>query len=161
MKIYHNESLIAEYNGNGIKRTRLQRLKITAKRLLINLRNATAVLAILALSYGIGALTSPITTYATIEKIVPDATIPPVLLRIAKCESGNTHFDKSGQVLTRANTNRTVDTGKYQINTVWHAKATALGLDITKESDNEKMAVYIFDNFGSQPWYASANCWNK
>ncbi len=85
----------------------------------------------------------------------------PIMDRIAKCESGGKHFDTNGQVLMRSNTNRSVDLGKFQINTVWFAKATELGLDLNKEEDNEKMAYYIYHNHGTQPWYSSEHCWSK
>lgn len=84
-----------------------------------------------------------------------------VLQRIAKCESGNSHYDKNGQVLLRANTNGSVDVGKFQINSVWFAKATELGLDITKEGDNEAMALWIYENRGTEDWYSSKHCWQK
>ena len=83
----------------------------------------------------------------------------PVLSRIAKCESGNTHFDKNGQVLVRANTNKTVDVGRYQINSVWFSKATGLGLNLFVEKDNEAFARWLYANEGTQPWYSSAKCW--
>jgi hypothetical protein len=85
----------------------------------------------------------------------------PILDRIAKCESGNTHFDKNGQVLMRSNVNKSVDVGRFQINSVWFKKATELGLDITKEEDNRKMAEWIYANRGTEDWYASKACWNK
>lgn len=85
----------------------------------------------------------------------------PVLKRIAKCESGDTHYDKNGQVLLRSNTNKTVDVGRYQLNSVWFKKATELGLDITKEKDNETMARWIYANRGTVDWKYSEKCWNK
>ncbi len=99
----------------------------------------------------------------TITNIVQaDNGVPPVMQRIAKCESGNTHFDKNGQILVKGNVNKTVDIGKYQVNNFyWGAKARELGLDITKEKDNEEMALWIYENKGTQPWYSSQNCWNK
>lgn len=82
--------------------------------------------------------------------------------RIAKCESNDTHINpKTGQVYMLANSNKTVDVGKYMINTVWHKKAKELGLDITKEEDNEKMAYWIYENVGTSPWIYTANCWQK
>lgn len=96
------------------------------------------------------------------KKITEDA---PIMDKIAGCESVGSpkakgvHFDKNGQVLVRGNTNRTVDVGRYQINSVWFAKATELGLDVFKEVDNKKMAYWIYHNYGSQPWYSSSNCW--
>jgi hypothetical protein len=77
--------------------------------------------------------------------------IPPVLVRIAKCESDNNHIDpKTGQVLMRANADKTVDVGRYQINSVWFKKATELGLDVTKDKDNETMAVIGVENWGAK-----------
>jgi len=85
-----------------------------------------------------------------------------VMERIAKCESGNSHTDpKTGQVYMLANTNKTVDVGKYMINSVWHKKAKELGYDITKEVDNEKMAYWIYENMGTEAWKYSLHCWNK
>ncbi len=105
--------------------------------------------------------------YKTVEAIVEVETVSPVLQRIAGCESQGsaklkgTHFDKNGQVLMRSNTNKTVDLGKYQINTVWFAKATELGIDLTTEEGNEQMAMWIYKNRGTGDWSASANCWKK
>jgi hypothetical protein len=105
--------------------------------------------------------------YKSVEKeIIKEIELEaPVLDRIAGCESqGNrnskgTHYDKNGQVLMRSNTNRTVDLGKYQINTVWFAKATELGLNLTLEEDNKTMAEWIYRNRGTGDWSASAKCW--
>lgn len=88
-----------------------------------------------------------------------------VLNRIADCESGNgkagtaTHYDKNGQVLLRGNTNKTVDVGKYQVNSVWFKKATELGYDITTEAGNKAMAEWIYLNRGTGDWYSSESCW--
>lgn len=108
----------------------------------------------------------------TVTNVVQaDNGISPVMQRIMDCESGqklpngkakpNTarHYDKNGQILMRSNTNRSVDVGIAQINTVWFAKATELGLDITKEEDNKKMAEWIYSNRGTGDWYSSQNCW--
>lgn len=106
-----------------------------------------------------------IVTHANVEVIKEVEVVKfvkaPIMERIAKCESGNKHFDTNGQVLMRSNTNKSVDLGKFQINTVWFAKATELGLDLNKEEDNEKMAYYIYHNFGTNPWYSSEHCWSK
>ncbi len=98
-----------------------------------------------------------------VEKLITEDA--PIMDRIAGCESlGNPkskgiHFDKNGQVLVRGNTNRTVDVGRYQINSVWFKKATDLGLDVFKEEDNKKMAYWIYHTQGTEPWYASEKCW--
>ena len=95
------------------------------------------------------------------QVIVTEKAEYPVLDRIAKCESGNRHYGESGQVLIMGNTNKTVDVGTYQINTVWFKKATELGFDVTKEKDNRLMAEYIYKNFGTEAWVYSKHCWNK
>ena len=95
------------------------------------------------------------------EVIINQEIKYPVLDRIAECESGNKHYGESGQVLLMGNTNKTVDIGRYQINTVWFKKASELGLDLTREEDNYKMAVYIYTNHGTEPWVYSKKCWAK
>jgi hypothetical protein len=100
-------------------------------------------------------------TETIVNVVEAESKIPPVMQRIAKCESGGRHFDVNGQILMRSNTNRSVDVGKYQINTVWFKKATEMGLDITKEVDNEKFAMWIYENRGTGDWYSSAKCWQN
>jgi hypothetical protein len=85
----------------------------------------------------------------------------PVLKRIAKCESGDRQFGESGQVLMVGNTNKSVDLGRYQINSLWFKKATEMGLDLTKEKDNEEFAIHLYKTFGTEPWIHSKSCWNK
>lgn len=122
------------------------------------------------IGYGLfsaGAYFNPVMMYANSEVVVEKvvSTDAPIMDKIAGCESVGSpkskgiHFDKNGQVLVRGNTNRTVDVGRYQINSVWFGKATELGLDVFKEEDNKKMAYWIYHNYGSEPWYSSAKCW--
>ena len=86
--------------------------------------------------------------------------IPPVLNRIAKCESGGKQFESNGQVVHGKKVRG--DLGKYQINIIhWGEEAMRLNLNLLKEEDNEKMALYIFENFGTSAWSNSTNCWNK
>lgn len=106
--------------------------------------------------------------YPTIEvkEVVKEVVVNqdikyPVLDRIAHCESGNKHFDKNGQVMLRGNTNKTVDVGVFQINSVWFSKATELGLDLTKEADNREFAKYLYTTRGTVDWIYSQKCWNK
>lgn len=93
-------------------------------------------------------------------KEVEVSRIPAVMERIAKCESGGTHY-RNGQVIFNGNTNKSVDIGKYQINSVWNATATKMGLDLTKEKDNEAFAMHIYHTRGTEDWYSSKACWNK
>ena len=95
------------------------------------------------------------------EVIVNQDIKYPVLDRIAFCESGNKHLDKNGQVMLRGNTNKTVDVGVFQINSVWFSKATELGLDLTKEADNREFAKYLYTTRGTVDWIYSQKCWSK
>lgn len=89
------------------------------------------------------------------------AQLPAVMQRIAKCESNNSHYE-NGQVLVRGNTNKSVDIGKFQINQrVWSKKATELHFDLFNEKDNETFALYLYHTLGTEPWYASRDCWNR
>ena len=92
--------------------------------------------------------------------IVQDDTLPPVMQRIAQCESRGRHFTRDGKV-TRGKQNPH-DTGLFQINAVvWGKRAQALGYDLHTLEGNAQMARYIFDNYGSGPWQSSAACWNR
>jgi hypothetical protein len=154
MKIYYNNRRI-----NG----RFDSFKAKAKRFFLGVIVTTAALGVLFIAFTTGALTySTSRVEAVMTTVVADS---PVLNRIADCESGNgtpgsaIHF-KNGQVLLKANTNGTVDIGKYQVNlTYWGKKATELGLDLTKEADNKKMAEWIYLNKGTTDWSASQKCW--
>ncbi len=86
--------------------------------------------------------------------------LAPVMERIAHCESSGTHT-KNGQVIFKANTDGSVDIGLYQINSVHNKEASKLGYDLTNEKDNEAFALYLYHNYGTSPWSASAKCWNK
>lgn len=111
--------------------------------------------------YKVGGIMNPATIYTKAEVIKEVEVSAPIMERIAFCESGGKHWDKNGQVLMRSNSNRSVDIGKFQINTVWFTKATELGLDLTKEKDNEAMALWIYKNRGTGDWSSSSNCWKK
>ena len=120
-----------------------------------------------------GSYLNPKTIYTKQEVIKEVDTKAPVLDRIAQAESLNSHYcteklvtakmcakSELGQVLLRANKNGTVDIGRYQINNYyWGAKATEQGLSLFIEKDNEKMALWIFKNYGSEPWESSSKKW--
>ncbi len=102
----------------------------------------------------------PRTVYADREVIKEVEMEAPVMDRIAHCESSGSH-KKDGQVIFKANTDGSVDIGKYQINSIWNKKATKLGYDLTNEVDNKAFAMWLYKNYGTLPWSASAKCWNK
>jgi hypothetical protein len=92
--------------------------------------------------------------------IVQEDSLPPVMYRIAQCESRGQHWAKNGTVL-RGKQNPH-DLGLFQINTVvWGKKAQELGYDLRTPEGNVLMARYLFENYGSVPWQRSAACWNR
>jgi hypothetical protein len=92
--------------------------------------------------------------------IVKDETLPPVLHRIAQCESNGQHWTRNGKILR--GTRNGHDTGLFQINTVvWGKKAQELGYDIRTREGNIHMARYLFEHYGSVPWQSSVTCWNR
>jgi len=94
------------------------------------------------------------------EGRVQDDTLPPVMQRIAQCESRGQHVTRHGKVI-RGKRNPH-DIGLFQINTVvWGKKAEELGYDIRTQEGNEQMARYLFAYYGSVPWQSSAACWNR
>lgn len=140
---------------------------IQARRAVVRLVMFLGIFTSTAAIIGSIAFSHSTITYA--EKDVPVEVVheAPVLDRIADCESGNgtpgsAHHYKNGQVIMRANTNGTIDIGKYQVNlTYWGKQASALGFDLTKEADNKAMAEWIYANKGTGDWSSSAHCWQK
>ncbi|MGE3539616.1 MAG: hypothetical protein AB7N91_19570 [Candidatus Tectimicrobiota bacterium] len=89
-----------------------------------------------------------------------DDSLPPVMQRIAQCESRGRQFTRQGKVLRGMRNPH--DTGLFQINrVVWGEKAQALGYDLHTLEGNTQMARYIFENYGSEPWQSSAACWKR
>ena len=92
--------------------------------------------------------------------MVKDDTLPPVMQRIAQCESRGQHVTRHEKVI-RGKRNPH-DIRLFQINTVvWGKKAEELGYDIRTPEGNEQMARYLFAYYGSVPWQSSAACWNR
>lgn len=163
-KIYRGRDLIGRFTCDGRKFTPFQRFVFKTARLTKRILLVLAAMSVIGWpAYGAfqyaKATIAPQIVEAEVIKEVPVSVIPPVMERIAKCESGGTHY-KNGQVIFNANSN-TVDIGKYQINSIWNRKASEMKLDLTKEKDNEAFAMYLYQNFGTEPWYASKACWNK
>ncbi len=110
---------------------------------------------------------APITYAATYETVstftatttaIVKSPLPPVLARIAQCESNNMQYE-NGMPLLRGNKNRTVDAGKFQINSIHWAQAKKLGYDVMTEEGNTKMALWLYANEGTDPWNSSSKCW--
>lgn len=82
-----------------------------------------------------------------------------LLLKIAKCESGNNQFDEQGNVI-RGKQNRN-DIGRFQINLTYHLEeAKALGFDLFTDEGNSAFAFWLYDHEGTQPWNWSKSCWD-
>lgn len=84
----------------------------------------------------------------------------PVLVQIARCESHFRHVLPDGSVLKGMVD--PADTGVMQINTRYHGEtADTLGLDLTDMYDNMAYARDLYERQGTQPWSASAPCWDS
>lgn len=157
----------------GATKWEVIKYKVTrmVKRVIGTLAVGSAAAWLVFLGAAWGSRVMPVTVYAEKRVEVPVSQASPVLDRIANCESGKrgkdgrgiagsaSQFAPDGQVTIHVNTDGTVDIGKYGINKVWNAKATSLGLDLTKEIDNGAMAQWIYANRGTQDWYSSEKCW--
>lgn len=161
-KIWYGNQYVGNFNCDGKRYTKLQYLVYRVKRFIRRFTIASACISCLGWAMWLGSQYMPLTVYAEKEIVKEIRAKAPVMERIAQCESGNQHINpKTGQVYMLSNTNKTVDVGKFMINTVWHKKAKELGLDITKEKDNEEMAYWIYENFGTEAWTYSKKCWSK
>lgn len=103
----------------------------------------------------------PTKVYAKEIIEVPIKEIPPVLQRIAKCESPTGHYDENGKVVINKNTDGSLDIGKYQINSVHLAEIARMKLNVYDEKDNETFALHLMDARGTSDWYSSKGCWVK
>ncbi len=103
----------------------------------------------------------PISDPKNVEKFLNDYFADmPLMAKIAKCESRNRHYDKSGQVLRGEVT--PLDRGVMQINLHYHQEAAAkLGLDLHDIDDNVAYARYLYEKEGAKPWMSSSKCWAK
>lgn len=153
--------------------TKWQVFKFKAMRFIRKVAIVTGIMFAVALCVFIGSKAFPSTVYVSKPITVQVVAPSPVLSRIADCESGvrnasgrsvtgsASQYDKNGQVVMRPNKNGSVDVGIMQINVAtWGMKATALGYDLTSESDNKAMALWIYENRGTEDWYSSKSCWN-
>ena len=157
MKIFFNGERLRDVYAHA---TKWQVFKFKVRKFIRNIIRISLAGGMVYGVFVLGGLLNPIMTYATQEKIVHIEIESDVMKRIAQCESGGTHT-KDGQVIFNANSNGSVDIGIYQINSVWRKKATELGFDLTKESDNKAMAMWIYKNRGTEDWYSSKKCWMK
>lgn len=164
-KIYYGRDLIGRFSCDGRTYTKFQYQMLLAKNMLIKSIIVSSILVCAAWIYTAGIFTAkagiaPETVYAKEVVEVPIKEVPPVMKRIAKCESSTGHY-KNGKVVISVNKNGTSDIGKYQINTIHLPMVASLKLNVLDEKDNEAIAMYIYENVGTEPWYSSKQCWNK
>jgi len=100
------------------------------------------------------------TVTATTTQMIKDTSTPPVMQRIAQCESSSMQF-KNGTVVLNGNSNGTVDIGEWQINSSHTQEAKKLGYDIFTQEGNYNYAMYIYKTQGTGPWSSSAKCWMR
>ena len=81
-------------------------------------------------------------------------------LEIARCESGLTQYNQSGEVIRgKVNSN---DVGVFQINERYHLERSAeLGFDIHTAKGNVGYALWLMKNEGNRHWNSSRPCWSK
>ncbi|MEY3784488.1 MAG: hypothetical protein RLZZ230_810, partial [Candidatus Parcubacteria bacterium] len=81
----------------------------------------------------------------------------PVMIKVAKCESGYVHQLADGSILHgRVDS---ADTGVMQINLRYHgAAAAAMKLDLDNLHDNMAYARHLYETQGTRPWSASMSC---
>lgn len=111
-----------------------------------------------------GTVVAPQEPAVQTEKDATDVTLPNELRRICSCESTGSpnneprHYDENGNVLRgRINPD---DIGKCQINLFYHGERAAdLDIDLFTEEGNERFALLLYNEQGSQPWYWSRSCW--
>ena len=86
--------------------------------------------------------------------------LPPILQKIAECESSGRHTNEDGEVIKGVI--NSFDTGLFQINELYHGEAAEkMGLDIFTLAGNVKYALHLFETQGTQPWSASEFCWSS
>lgn len=140
------------------------------------LLTVAVLLGLIAVAFLMGSEFNPRTNTEVkeVEVIKEVRKIPPILKKIAKAESWDSHYctDKLvklggcpkgavGQVLV----NQTRDIGRYAINLPINGKWCAdRHYNIFVEKDNEDCALELFEEYGSQPWQASkrgSNGWGE
>lgn len=159
-RVFYGNQYIGSIRVDGRKYTKWQVFKMKSVR---RIKRTLTVLAIFFLGvwvwYGIVGIMPESVQAIGVPVYITSTSTAPVMKRIAKCESGGAHYGKDGQVIIHVNSNGSYDIGKYQINSVHNLSAKKMGLDLTKEADNEKYAMYLYENEGTGDWYSSRSCW--
>lgn len=95
---------------------------------------------------------------ATEQQVREEFADAPVMVDIARCESGLRHFTDAGTVLRGGYNNDMV--GVFQLYEAVHTTAAEdLGHDITTLAGNLAYARHLYEQSGTTPWDASRSCW--
>lgn len=164
-RITHNGTQVWPRTKQGKFTSFKMRVKYAVRWFMIRAGIGAVATGLLFVGYAYADMMQPnlsAVNSAVMAAPVTEKTIAPILKQICKAESGCKQFRKDGLPVMHANTNGSVDIGKYQINnSVWGAKAHELRYDLLTEEGNEAMATWILENKGSGPWFSSAKGWEK
>lgn len=83
----------------------------------------------------------------------------PVMVEVARCESGLRHYVGDGTVLRGGLGGKMM--GLFQLHETYHrAPARAMGLNIDTLAGNLLYAKHLYAQEGLMPWRSSAHCWD-
>lgn len=96
----------------------------------------------------------------SIEQVILDAfPLDPIMVAVARAESGMRQFDKNGNVIINKQSN---DVGIFQINVHYHGEtAKKLGMDIYTLEGNIAYAQYLLKTQGLNAWIHSYKNWGS
>ncbi len=100
---------------------------------------------------------NPLSSVDIEKKIKNDFADAPIMLSIARCESGFRQFNSDGSALAGGSGGMI---GIFQISALHIQKAISLGFDITTVDGNIGYARYLYTNQSTDPWVSSIGCWN-
>lgn len=84
----------------------------------------------------------------------------PIMIQIAKCESGFRQLDDDGDIHRGVANNE--DVGVMQINEHYHLdESQKANYDIYTIEGNTAFARALYEKLGTQPWNSSKACWGK
>jgi hypothetical protein len=120
------------------------------------------LLVALALLFSLGLATPRADAAFTSDAIAKAVNVffnhAPVMVDIARCESGLRQNDASGRVLRGGFGGHMI--GLFQLNEQYHRSAArALGFDIDSLLGNIAYARELYRTEGTTPWNSSSGCW--
>jgi hypothetical protein len=103
------------------------------------------------------AMISPETVSRAVSVFFKDA---PVMVEVARCESGLRQYDEMGKALRGGYGNMMI--GLFQLHEQFHrAEAKARGQNIDTLVGNMAYARDLYRTEGTTPWNSSAHCWQS